>query len=61
MYAIVDTRTGEEFGPRYGGRDGYAHADEYRRANNILHPHAEVVVAPPRLPRRGGRSVEACA
>lgn len=55
MYAIVDSRTGEEFGPRYGGRDGHWHAEEYRRANNIAHPHAEVVVAPPRLPRRGGR------
>jgi hypothetical protein len=61
MYAIVDTRSGEEFGPRYGGPRGYDDADEYRRAHDIEHPHAEVIIAPPRLPRRGGRSVEACA
>lgn len=51
MYAIVD-RHGEEVGPRYGGRRGYEHAEEYRKANDILHPTGQVVEAPKRLPRR---------
>ncbi len=57
QFAIIDPRTGDEIGPRYGGRDGCADADEYRRANDIAHPHAQVVDARdlPRLPRRGGR------
>jgi len=46
-YTIV-TPGGEEVGPRYG----YEHAEEWRKANDILHPRAEVVLAPPRLPRR---------
>ena len=56
LYAIVD-RNGDEIGPRYGGRDGYADADDYRRANNVAHPTAQVVDARdlPRLPRLGGR------
>jgi len=52
MYAIVCARTGEEVGPRYGGARGYEHAEEYRKAHDIEHPHAEVVPAPLRLPRR---------
>ena len=53
LFAIVD-RNGDEFGPRYGGRDGYANADDYRRAHDIAHPTAQVVDARdlPRLPRR---------
>jgi len=55
MYTIVCARTGEEVGPRYGGARGYFNAEEWRKANDILLPHTEVVPAPPRLPRRGGR------
>lgn len=51
MYAIVD-RHGEEVGPRYGGPSGYDDAEDYRKANDILHPTGQVVEAPKRLPRR---------
>ena len=53
LYAVIG-RNGDEIGPRYGGRDGYADADDYRRANNVAHPTAQVVDARdlPRLPRR---------
>ncbi len=51
QFTIVDP-DGDEIGPRYGGRCGYDHAEEWRKANDIAHPRAEVVPAPPRLPRR---------
>lgn len=44
LYLLID-RDGKEVGPRYGGRHGYDHAEEYRRANDILHPTAQVVDA----------------
>ena len=57
LYLLID-RDGKEVGPRYGGRHGYDHAEEYRRSNDILHPTAQVVDARdlPRLPplRRWG-------
>lgn len=51
MYTIVD-RDGVEHGARYGGRHGYEHAEERCREVRYWHPTAEVVPAPPRLPRR---------
>jgi hypothetical protein len=51
----VVTPDGDEIGPRYGGARGYEDADEWRKANDIAHPRAQVVEAPLRLPRRGGR------
>lgn len=44
MYAIVDARTGDELAARYRNP---AHAEV-----RFWHPAAQVVEAPPRLPRR---------
>lgn len=44
MYAIIDARTGDELAARYRH---HSHAEE-----RYWHPTAEVVEAPPRLPRR---------
>ena len=51
LYAIV-TPDGDEIGHRYGGERGYEDAEERCREVRYLHPRAEVVEAPPRLPRR---------
>lgn len=52
IYAIVCARTGDELAARY--RD-HSHAEERCHEVRYWHPAAEVVEAPPRLPRRGGR------
>ena len=52
MYAIIDARTGDELAARYRH---HAHAEERCREVRYWHPAAQVVEAPPRLPRRGSR------
>ena len=49
MYAIVDARTGDELAARYRH---HSHAEERCHEVRYWHPAAQVVEAPPRLPRR---------